>query len=178
MSDSFTLFETPIGTGGIAWNERGVSGLQLPEPDAARLRAGLRRRFAGAAESPPPPEIRRAIDLITALLRGEPSDLSGVHLDMQRVPAFERRVYEVARTIPAGQTVSYGDIAGRLGDVHLAREVGQALARNPFPIVVPCHRVIAAGGRLGGFSARGGLATKQRLLSIERANVSWQLPLP
>src|ERR671932_2788962 len=178
MSDSFTLFETPIGTGGIAWNERGVSGLQLPEPDAARLRAGLRLRFAGAAETPAPPDIRRAIDLITALLRGEPSDLSGVHLDMQRVPAFERRVYEVARTIPAGQTVSYGDIAGRLGDVHLAREVGQALARNPFPIVVPCHRVIAAGGRLGGFSARGGLATKQRLLSIEPANVSSQLPLP
>src|SRR5918912_4627164 len=110
MADSFTLFVTPIGTGGIAWNERGVSGLQLPEPDAARLRARLRRRFAGAAESPPPPEIRRAIDLITALLRGEPSDLSGVHLDMQRVPAFERRGYEVARTIPAGPTVSYGGI--------------------------------------------------------------------
>ena len=178
MSDSFTLFETPIGTGGIAWNERGVCGVQLPEPDAGRLRARLRRRFAGAAESPPPPEIRQAIDLITALLHGQPSDLSGVHLDLQRVPAFERRVYEVARTIPAGETVSYGDIASRLGDVHLAREVGQALARNPFPIVVPCHRVIAAGGRLGGFSARGGLATKQRLLSIERADVSWQLPLP
>jgi methylated-DNA-[protein]-cysteine S-methyltransferase len=178
MSDSFTLFETPIGTGGIAWNERGISGLQLPEPDTGRLRARLRRRFVGAVESLPPPEIRQALDLITALLHGEPSDLSGVHLDMEGVPAFERRVYEVARTIPAGETVSYGEIAGRLGDVHLAREVGQALARNPFPIVVPCHRVIAAGGRLGGFSARGGVATKQRLLSIERANVSWQLPLP
>jgi methylated-DNA-[protein]-cysteine S-methyltransferase len=178
MADSFTLFETPIGTGGIAWNERGVSGLQLPEPDAGRLRARLRRRFVGAVESPPPPEIRQAIDLITALLHGEPGDLSSVHLDMQGVPAFERRVYEVARAIPAGETVSYGDIASRLGGVHLAREVGQALARNPFPIVVPCHRVIAADGKLGGFSARGGVTTKQRLLSIERANVSWQLPLP
>ena len=112
-----------------------------------------------------------------ALLDGQPSDLSGVQLDMARVPAFDQQVYAVARTIPVGETVSYGQIARRLGDPGLARDVGQALARNPFPIVVPCHRVIAAGGRLGGFSARGGLATKQRLLSIERANVSWQLPL-
>jgi methylated-DNA-[protein]-cysteine S-methyltransferase len=177
MSESFTLFETPIGTGGIAWNERGVSGVQLPEPDAARVRARLRRRFPHAIESPPSPDIQRALEAMTALLRGEPSDLSSVHLDLDRVPAFERRVYEVARTIPAGETVSYGQIASRLGDARLAREVGQALAQNPFPIIVPCHRVIAAGGKLGGFSARGGVATKQRLLSIEQANVSWQLPL-
>ena len=103
--------------------------------------------------------------------------LSRIRLDLEGVPSFERQVYEVARTIPAGETVTYGQIATRLGDSRAAREVGQALARNPFPIVVPCHRVVAAGGKLGGFSARGGLATKQRLLSIERANVSWQLPL-
>ena len=114
---------------------------------------------------------------MTALLHGEPTDLSGVPLDMDRVPSFERQVYELARRIPPGETVSYGHIATQLGDVRLARDVGQALARNPFPIVVPCHRVIAAGGKLGGFSARGGVATKQRLLSIERAHVSWQLPL-
>ena len=86
-------------------------------------------------------------------------------------------MYAIARTIPAGDTLTYGQIATRLGDPSLAREVGQALAKNPFPIVVPCHRVIAAGGKLGGFSARGGVSTKQRLLSIERANVVWQLPL-
>jgi methylated-DNA-[protein]-cysteine S-methyltransferase len=177
MPDSFTLFETPLGTGAIAWNERGVSGVQLPEPDVARVRARLRRRFPGALESAPAPAIRQAIDGITALLRGEPGDLSGVHLDMDRVDAFDRRVYEAARTIPAGETASYGQLASRLGDPRLAREVGQALARNPFPIVVPCHRVIAARGGLGGFSARGGVATKQRLLAIEQANVSWQLPL-
>jgi methylated-DNA-[protein]-cysteine S-methyltransferase len=96
---------------------------------------------------------------------------------MDRVDAFDRRVYEAARAIPAGETASYGQLASRLGDPRLAREVGQALARNPFPIVVPCHRVIAARGGLGGFSARGGVATKQRLLAIEQANVSWQLPL-
>lgn len=86
-------------------------------------------------------------------------------------------MYAVARTVPAGETVSYGDIARRLGDVHLARDVGQALGRNPYPIVVPCHRVISASGALGGFSARGGVNTKQQLLSIEQARVSWQLPL-
>jgi len=177
MPHNFTLFETPLGSAGIAWSERGVSGVQLPEPDVATARGRLKRRFPGGVEASPPPEVRSAIREIMALLDGQPSDLSGVQLDMARVPAFDQQVYAVARTIPVGETVSYGQIARRLGDPGLARDVGQALARNPFPIVVPCHRVIAAGGRLGGFSARGGLATKQRLLSIERANVSWQLPL-
>jgi methylated-DNA-[protein]-cysteine S-methyltransferase len=96
---------------------------------------------------------------------------------MSTVEPFEQRVYAMARAIPAGQTLTYGQIAGRLGEPLLAREVGQALGRNPFPIVVPCHRVLAAGGKLGGFSAPGGVATKQRLLAIEQANVSWQLSL-
>jgi methylated-DNA-[protein]-cysteine S-methyltransferase len=96
---------------------------------------------------------------------------------MDAVEPFEQRVYEVARTIPAGQTLTYGQIATRLGDRLLARDVGQALGRNQFPIVVPCHRVLAASGKLGGFSAPGGVATKQRLLEIEQANVSWQLSL-
>jgi methylated-DNA-[protein]-cysteine S-methyltransferase len=175
--ESFAVFETPLGCAGIAWSERGVAGVQLPEPDAAAARAQLRGRFPRAVESSPPAHIEEVIDAITALLHGQPSDLSGVELDMERVSAFERRVYDITRTIPVGETVSYGQIARRLGDPRYARLAGQALARNPFALVVPCHRVIAAGGRLGGFSARGGLATKQRLLSIERATVSWQLPL-
>lgn len=177
MSGGFAVFETPIGSGGISWNEHGVAGVQMPEPDAARIRTRLQRRFPQVRESLPPPHIQQAIDEITALLRGNPTDLSFVHLDMDRVPEFERQVYRLARSIPPGQTLTYGQIAARLGDPLLARDVGQALARNPFPIVVPCHRVVAAGGKLGGFSARGGVATKQRLLAIERANVSWQLPL-
>jgi methylated-DNA-[protein]-cysteine S-methyltransferase len=111
--------------------------------------------------------VRRAIDGIVTLLRGEPSALDDVALDMEGVPEFNRRVYEVARTIPWGATLSYGEIAKRLGDPGAARDVGQALGRNPFAIVVPCHRVLAAGGKWGGFSARGGVATKRRLLSIE-----------
>lgn len=177
MFDSFTLFDTAIGTGAIAWNERGVSGVQLPEPDAGRVRARLLRRFSAAAETAPTPEIQQAIELMTDVLAGQPADLSSVRLDMDGVPPFERRVYDAARTLAFGETASYGQIARRLGDVHLARDVGQALARNPFPIVVPCHRVIAANGKLGGFSARGGVSTKQRLLEIEQANVAWQLTL-
>ena len=113
--------------------------------------------------------MRRAVDDIAALLRGERTDLSAVPLDMEEVPAFHRRVYEVARRIPPGKTLSYGDIAQRLGAPRAARAVGQALGRNPFAIVVPCHRVLAAGGRVGGFSANGGVSTKLRMLTIEGA---------
>jgi methylated-DNA-[protein]-cysteine S-methyltransferase len=132
----------------------------------------MRRRFPDAMEAPPPASVQRAIRGIVALLAGEASDLSAVPLDMADVPPFERRVYEVARTIPPGATLAYGDIAARLGAPGEAREVGQALGQNPLPIVVPCHRVLAAGGKIGGFSANGGIATKLRLLSIEGARTS------
>ncbi|HEX9478100.1 MAG TPA: methylated-DNA--[protein]-cysteine S-methyltransferase [Methylomirabilota bacterium] len=165
----FALFDTAIGWCGIAWGARGLVGVQLPEGSAPATRARLLRRFPDAREAPPPPEAQRAIDGITTLLRGEPSALDGVALDMEGVPEFNRRVYEVARTIPWGATLSYGEIAKRLGDPGVARDVGQALGQNPFAIVVPCHRVLAAGGKWGGFSARGGVSTKRRLLSIEAA---------
>jgi methylated-DNA-[protein]-cysteine S-methyltransferase len=115
----------------------------------------------------PPPEIAAAIDGICALLRGERCDLSDAILDMEQVPEFHRRVYEIARGIPSGATLSYGDIAVRLGDVGLSRAVGQALGENPFPPIVPCHRVISADGRMHGFSSSGGVAMKLRMLSAE-----------
>ena len=177
MSLLYCVFETPIGRGGIAWGDRGVVGIQLPESDPSRVRARFRRRFPDSRESTPPPDIEQAIERIRALLSGSPVDLASVPLDMSAVGPFERRVYDVARTIPPGQTLTYGQIAARLGDPLLARDVGQALGRNPFPILVPCHRVLAAGGKLGGFTAPGGVATKQRLLAIEQAHVSWQLSL-
>ena len=117
------------------------------------------------------------MDGISALLRGEATDLSSAVLDMEQVPTFNRRVYEVARTIPRGSTLTYGEIAARLGERQLAREVGQALGQNPFAIVVPCHRVVAAGGKPGGFSARGGVKTKLRMLAIEGAPAAGTLPL-
>ena len=114
------------------------------------------------------------LDGIVALLAGEMADLSAAVLDMQCVSPFHRRVYEVARTIPPGVTLSYGEIARRMGAGGSARAVGQALGRNPFAVVVPCHRVLAASGKLGGFSANGGIATKLRMLSIEAAKASGQ----
>ncbi len=170
MSDSgFALFNTAIGPCAIAWGERGILGVQLPEFDEARTRSRMRRRFPGASEIAPPSDVARVVDDIVALLAGEAIDFSAVLLDMERVPPFHRRVYEAARTIRSGATLTYGDIAKRLGVPAEAREVGEALGRNPFPIIVPCHRVLAAGGKLGGFSAPGGTRTKRRLLVIEGA---------
>jgi methylated-DNA-[protein]-cysteine S-methyltransferase len=168
----FILFDTPIGRCGIAWGARGIAAVQLPERSERATRVRMLRLLPDACEAAPPPEVRRALDRILALLRGEAVDLTDIVLDMDRLPAFDRRVYEVARTIPPGATLSYGEIATRLGERGAARDVGQALGRNPFAIVVPCHRVVAAGGKLGGFSARGGVSTKLRLLSIERATVN------
>jgi methylated-DNA-[protein]-cysteine S-methyltransferase len=165
----FTLFATPIGQCGIVWSERGIVAVQLPERGLAQTRARLRQRFPGASPAAPRREARAAIAAITALLERRPSNLGAIALDLDGVPPFHRRVYAVARSIAPGATLCYGDVAQRLGDAGAARAVGQALARNPIPIIVPCHRVLAAGGKPGGFSARGGIGTKFRLLELEGA---------
>jgi methylated-DNA-[protein]-cysteine S-methyltransferase len=170
----FTLFDTSIGRCGIAWGERGIVGVQLPESREPETRTRLLRHHPDAIEASPPPDVQRALDSIVALLAGEGADLSIAVLDMHRVPPFHRRVYEVARTIAPGATLSYGEIAEQMGAGGSARAVGQALGRNPFAVVVPCHRVLAASGRIGGFSASGGIATKLRMLSIEAAWASGQ----
>ncbi len=167
MTYWFTMFDTAIGRCAIAWGPRGVVGVQLPEGSDVETRARLLRRFPGTQEAPMAPAAQRAVEGIAALLHGVPSHLSAIELDMDGVPSFHRRVYEVARTIPPGATLSYGQVAARLGAPGAARAVGQALGRNPFAIIVPCHRVVAAGGKVGGFSANGGVATKRRLLAIE-----------
>jgi len=170
--DGFALFETPIGPCGIAWGPRGIVGVQLPEGSAARTRARLERRFVESQEATPPPRFRAVQREIVALLCGEARDLSHIGLDMQGLPAFRRRVYEAARAIPPGATCSYGELARRIDSPAAARAVGQALGHNPFAIIVPCHRVVAANGRIGGFSADGGVTMKQRLLAIEAAAVA------
>ncbi|HEY5072896.1 MAG TPA: methylated-DNA--[protein]-cysteine S-methyltransferase [Caulobacteraceae bacterium] len=167
MAQGFTVFATPIGACGIAWSEHGVIGVQLPEGGEEQSRVRLARRFPNARPGPPPASVGEAIARIIALLGGEPDDLAGVPLDFGAASALHRRVWELARAIPPGKTRAYGEIAADLGDPALAREVGQALGRNPFPIIVPCHRVLAAGGGIGGFSAHGGIDTKRRLLAIE-----------
>jgi methylated-DNA-[protein]-cysteine S-methyltransferase len=166
---SFTLFDTAIGCCGIVWNARGIAGVQLPEKSDQATRNRVQRRFPAAREITPPAVIQHVIEAIGALLRGEAIDLTNVGLDGGAISEFNWRVYDVARGIRLGATLSYGEIAERLGDRTLAREVAQALSENPFPIIVPCHRVLATGGKMGGFSGPGGVRTKLRLLSIERA---------
>lgn len=163
----FTIFDTPVGPCGIAWNEHGVIGVQLPEEDAAATRARLARRFPYCMEGSAPDDVRAAIDRIRALLDGARDDLASIALDFSAVTPFEKMVYDVARTIRPGETRTYGDVAKTLGVPRAAREVGVALARNPFPIIVPCHRVVAANGKTGGFSGNGGVKTKLRLLGLE-----------
>jgi len=167
MAFEFSLFNTAIGCCAVAWNNRGVVGVQLPESSPAETRELVLRRFPDARQSRPPPMVQRAVDGIMLLLGGKASDFSAVALDLDGVPMFHRRVYEAARRIPPGATLSYGDLAKRLGPGTSARAVGQALGRNPFAIVVPCHRVVAAGSKAGGFSANGGVTTKLRLPEIE-----------
>jgi methylated-DNA-[protein]-cysteine S-methyltransferase len=166
---AFALFDSPIGPCGIAWTAAGISGLQLPGADAEGTRRRMSRRFPGAVERPVPPGVQRAIDRILALLSGGRDDLADLPLDLSGVPAFDRRVYEAARNTPPGRTTSYGAIARQLDAPTESRAVGQALGRNPVAIIVPCHRVLGADGRMGGFSAPGGTATKRRMLEIEGA---------
>jgi methylated-DNA-[protein]-cysteine S-methyltransferase len=168
---AYALFETAIGLCGIAWSERGVSGFQLPEGDISSTRRSMTSRFSGVVETTPTPDIARAIDAVAALMRGDAVDLGFIVVDMDGLPDFHQRVYDVARTIPPGVTLTYGEVATRLGDPGSARAVGQALGRNPIPVIVPCHRVLAAGGKTGGFSAPGGSATKLNLLAIEGAQL-------
>ena len=168
----FALFDTAIGYCGIVWGGRGVVAVQLPMSNQDRTRGRIRQRYGDIAEAPPPAEVQSAIDGMIELLAGKPNDLSEVVLDLDGVPEFNRGVYDIARTIPPGKTLTYGDIAKRLGGVELSRDVGQALGRNPCPIVVPCHRVLAAGGKPGGFSANGGVTTKLKMLAIEGAVVN------
>lgn len=165
----FALFDTSIGPCGIAWGGGGITCVLLPGRSEEATRARLTTRDPDAEEQAPPADVGQAIDLIRRLLDGAPCDLAQIPLDMAGVPDFDRRVFAVARSIRPGDTLTYGEIAMRLGGVGLARAVGQALGRNPFPIIVPCHRVLAADGRPGGFSAPGGVTTKLRLLEIERA---------
>jgi methylated-DNA-[protein]-cysteine S-methyltransferase len=166
---NFAIFDTAIGPCGIVWNASGLTGVQLPKKDEAATRARVQQRYPSAIEGPPSPLAAQAIDSIAALLRGEPRDLTGIAIDNSRTPDFNAKVYAITRQVPPGQTNTYGEIATQLGDKLLARDVGVALGENPCPIVMPCHRVLAANGKPGGFSASGGVVTKLKLLSIEGA---------
>lgn len=165
----FCLFDTAIGACGIAWTADALAAVQLPEADADGTRARLLRYTGDAPEGAPPPFVQAAIVRVQALLQGGRDDLADLPLEMAEVPEFHRRVYEITRAIPPGEVLTYGEVARKLGEPGASRAVGQALGKNPFAPVIPCHRVLAAGGRSGGFSAEGGADTKLRMLEIEKA---------
>jgi methylated-DNA-[protein]-cysteine S-methyltransferase len=159
---------TPLGAIGIVWSEAGIVASWMHAGTTDRAREQVRRAYPNAAETTPPAAVSTALDEIAELLEGHPRDLRAVALDMRSVPEFDRRVYEVARTIPPGSTMTYGAVAKALGEEPMrARDVGVALARNPFAPIVPCHRVMGSGGLGTGFSAHGGVTTKLKLLGIE-----------
>ena len=170
MTDpSFTLFETALGTCGILWSERGIRGVILPEPTAEKTRQRIGRRFPDARQESPPPAVAQAIEAIASLLASGAGDLSGIAVNLEGVPQADRDLYSVIRALAPVETLTYGEIAKRLGGAWTARDVGAAMGRNPVPVIVPCHRVVAANGKLGGFSAPGGNDTKRRMLAIEQA---------
>jgi methylated-DNA-[protein]-cysteine S-methyltransferase len=166
---AYTIFDTAVGRCGIAWGESGIIGVQLPEVREIETRRRLFRLYPDARELRPPPRVETAIEGIAALLRGEGADLSAVALDLGGIPAFNARVYAFTRTIPRGQTRTYGEVAASIRASGAVRSVAQALARNPFVIIVPCHRVLEAGGYADNISPNGGSISKRRLLSIEGA---------
>jgi len=165
----YTLFDTAIGRCALAWSARGLVCVMLPEATTEATIERIRARQPDAVAADPPAAVERAIGAMTALLNGVHTDLGFVELDLDGHPELHRRVWAITREIPPGATLTYGEIARALGDPALARAVGRALGRNPFPLVVPCHRVIGSAAASGGFSAPGGVVTKLRLLDIERA---------
>ena len=173
----FALFDTAVGRCAVVWSDAGLIGVHLPDADETQAERRVARRFPGAVAAPPAPAAAEAMTRIAAFLAGTPDDFADLALDEAGVGAFERAVYRETRAIPAGSTSTYGAIATALGDIRHSRRVGQALGRNPWPIVIPCHRVTGAGGWMGGFSAPGGQRTKLRLLEIEGALAAETLPL-
>ena len=166
MDPFYTVFDTVIGHCAIAWSAAGLVGVWLPEADAAATRREVLRTWPTAVEAPPPADV---VDRIRALLAGAPDDLADLTLDDLGVGAFAAEVYRITRGIRPGSTLSYGQIAAELGQPGAAQAVGRALGANPWPIVVPCHRVLAANGSMHGFSAPGGIHTKRRMLQSEKA---------
>lgn len=167
----FTIVTTALGAFGAVWSDAGILRTWMHDRTPEATRRQIQRAYPAAIEGVPSPAIAAALDDVAALLAGERRRIGG-ELDLRGIPEFDRRVYEVARTVPPGETITYGAIAKALGEEPMrARDVGVALARNPFAPIVPCHRVVAAGGQLGGYSAPGGAATKRRLLELEGAAI-------
>ena len=167
----YTIVDTAIGAIAVAWSDAGICRVALPQRD----REAMERRFAakldGAGPAEPPAAIAAAIGLIKRYAKGEEVDFSAVPVDLGGVDLFQRAIYQAARQLDFGETTTYGGLADAAGHPGKARETGEALGRNPVPLIVPCHRILAAGGKIGGFSAPGGSAAKEKLLTLEGVRV-------
>lgn len=176
VSDAFCTLETPVGTLAAAWGPGGLTRLRLPEATVEDLVAALAQDLGDLDEGKPPRGVARDLTRIRRHLEGTPQDLAAIRLDFTGVSPFHLAVYQAARRLGPGEQVSYGELAALAGSPRAARAVGQAMARNRFPIVVPCHRVVGANGKPGGFTAHGWLETKARLLAVEGVELGRRAP--
>jgi methylated-DNA-[protein]-cysteine S-methyltransferase len=167
----YHVFETPLGWLGIAWSEKGLTQLQLPSHDRTATERRLQRRTVDGVESDPPAWVAEIVETLRRYAAGEQVDFSSVPVDLAGIDAFRLAIYDAARKLAFGETTTYGELATRAGYPGEARDTGQALGQNPVPIVVPCHRILAAGNKIGGFSAPGGSTTKEKLLNMEGVRV-------
>lgn len=168
----YSIFDTSVGRCGIAWGQAGIVGVHLPEAREIETRGRMLRQYPDAREMRPTGHVEIAIEGIAALLRGQVADFADVTLDMRGITPFDQRVYAFARTIPRGETRTYGEVASTLRASGAVHSVAQAIGRNPFMIIVPCHRVLEAGSYADKISPNGGSISKRRLLSIEGAGSS------
>lgn len=176
-AEAYTLFETAIGVCGVAWSDRGLTRMQLPESDPKATEARLAAWDAGAAQGHPTPEAAKAIAALQRYFAGERTDFNDLALDLGAMSPFYQSVYAATRKLGWGQTTSYGELAAEVGSPGAARAIGQAMSRNPVPIIVPCHRLLASGAKPGGFSSFGGTLTKGRLLQMEGVTIATSGPL-
>lgn len=169
MGVAYTVFDTAVGRCAIAWGQNGVLGVQLADVREIETRRRLLRQFPEARELPPPADLQYFIDSIGIALRGQFAELSDIPLDMSDLSPFDCRIYEMVRRIPRGETRTRAEIATQVGSPGIVHSLAQALARNPFALVVPCHRVLESAGRIDGIPTNGGAMTRARLLSLEGA---------
>ena len=172
-SHNYTVFETAAGFCAIGWSAAGIARFQLPDGDAAAAERNMLRRLPSAVRNTPPPNVAAVIASAQRYFAGETVDFSEVAVDLDGQDEFFRRIYAVTRALGYGQTTTYGTLAKELGaGPEAARDVGQAMAKNPVPLIIPCHRVLAAGGKVGGFSAPGGANSKVKMLALEGIDLS------
>lgn len=173
MKTQYHVFETALGFAGIAWSGAGITRFQLPSATADATSRGLLRRTPDAEEAVPPAHIAEAVAAVKRYFAGEKIDFSHLALDLEGQDELFRAIYAAARCVGYGETTTYGGLAKAIGrsDWEAARDVGQAMAKNPVALIIPCHRVLAAGGKIGGFSAPGGAGTKAKMLELEGVHI-------